>query len=204
MARILWPSICAARGPSRGGSGEWGWNPGAVTDTRMGDPCCVRARRRLRAPGSQRRPGGRSGLKRECGGLRLRQPARGRTRGHLPVPAGTRGHSHGDLDKWGGVQASRAPPDIHSSWLQEIAQVRGGGVGSHRGPDKAEAAKRSENRKRNTLKERVFLPGKTQNLGQGPDPQIIIVTRGLGRRGGMPAGLGHTLMGLMIFTFIFF
>ena len=69
---------------------------------------------------------------------------------------------------------------------------------------KQKLQRRSENRKRNTLKERVFLPGKIRNPGQGPDPQIIIVTHGLGRRGRMLAGLSHTLLGLMIFTFLFF
>ena len=166
----------------------------------------MRARRRLWAPGSQRRPGGRSGLKGECDGLRLRQPAHGCTRGHLPVPAGTRGHSHGYLDKWGaGIQASRAPPQTFiPAGSRKLPKSEVEGWAATGVLTKQKLQRRSENRKRNTLKERVFLPGKIRNPGQGPDPQIIIVTHGLGRRGRMLAGLSHTLLGLMIFTFLFF
>ena len=105
----------------------------------------------------------------------------------------------------GGVQASRAPPQTFiPAGSRKLPKSEVEGWAATGVLTKQKLQRRSENRKRNTLKERVFLPGKTRNLGQGPDPQIIIVTHGLGRRGRMPAGLGHTLLGLMIFTFLFF
>lgn len=139
--------------------------------------------------GAWEHPGGRSRLKGGRVGLRLRHPVCGGARGHLPVPTGTSGHSHRDFDKGGASRRPGAPQTFILAGSRKLPKTEVEGWADAGVLTKQKLQRRSENRKRNTLKEKVFLPGKTEGCCQGPDPQILILTQGLGRRGQMADSL---------------
>ena len=97
----------------------------------------------------------------------------------------------GTLTKGGGIQATRAPQTFVLAGSRKLPKTEVERWAATGVLTKQKLQTRSENRKRNTLKEKVFLPGKTQGCCQGPDPQILILTRGQGRRGQMPDSVTH-------------